>query len=278
MSAPPPVLDGLPLGRQERAVFTRPAELPGVELLSARFVTHRYLPHAHDSLAVALIEGGVEGYRYRGAQVRAAAGEVAAVLPGEVHTGEPLTPDGWAYRVLYLHPEWVVGPDGRALLGFRSDVMTDAALTAALRRAHRALLAPEAGVLARETLLRAAIDVLARHADHRARPSPGMELSAVQSVRARLDAQPELNVSLSELAAGVGLSPSHLSRSFMRSVGAPPHTYQMAARVRLARTLLDTGESVAGAATRAGFADQSHLTRVFRRVVGLTPGAYVRRR
>lgn len=264
------------LGARERATFTRPAELPGVELLSARFVTHRYLPHTHDALALALIERGVERFWYRGAQVQTHAGEVAAVLPGEVHTGEALTAEGWAYRVLYLRPDWLVGPDGRALRGFRTDVLLDATLTAALRHAHRALLSPHADVLVHETLLRAAIDRLAQHADH-GQPAPlRVATDAVRAVRARLDDQPERSVSLSELAASVGLSASHLSRSFTRTVGMAPHTYQMAARVRLARSLLDAGETVAGAADRAGFADQAHLTRVFRRVVGLTPGAYVR--
>ena len=276
MTAPPTDLETLALAGRERAVFTRPPGLRGVELLSATFVTHRYLPHAHDTVALALIERGAERYRYRGAQVRAGVGEVATVLPGEMHTGEAVTPDGWSYRVLYLSPDWLVGPDGRPLSGFRNDVLADATLSRALRRAHRALLSADATMLARETVLRGVIDHLSVHADHRI----GRELprvpEAVWSVRARLDATPEAAVSLSDLAAGVGLSASHLSRSFTQSVGAPPHAYQMAARVRLARALLDSGESVAGAALRAGFTDQSHLTRVFRRVVGLTPGVYQR--
>lgn len=261
----------------ERATFTRSPDLPEVETLTARYVTHRFLPHTHEALVLGVIEGGAEGFRFRGGQVVAPAGSVVVVPPGEVHTGEAAAPQGWAYRVLYLGPDWLAGAGVAPGVGFREASVEDPDLAAHVRLAHAALTRPGASPLARETLLRAALArLVARHADARPRQDMLPVPRAVGEARAFLDAHPEAAVTLTGLAARVGLSPAHLARSFSVVLGVPPHTYQMTARVRLARRLLDGGASPAEAALTAGFADQAHLTRVFKRVVGVPPGAYLR--
>ncbi len=83
---------------------------------------------------------------------------------------------------------------------------------------------------------------------------------------------------LDELARLTGLGPHALLRAFRAETGLPPHAYLNQVRVRLARGLLDRGVSPAEAAARAGFADQAHLTRHFKRIVGVPPGAYQRAR
>jgi AraC-like DNA-binding protein len=74
------------------------------------------------------------------------------------------------------------------------------------------------------------------------------------------------------------MSPFALLRAFRDETGLPPHAYLNQLRVRLARQLLDGGVAPALVAAEAGFADQAHLTRHFKRVVGVPPGAYQRER
>jgi AraC-like DNA-binding protein len=83
---------------------------------------------------------------------------------------------------------------------------------------------------------------------------------------------------LDELALATGMSPFALLRAFRDETGLPPHAYLNQLRVRLARRLLDSGLPPADVAARAGFADQPHLSRHFKRVVGVPPGAYQRER
>jgi helix-turn-helix protein/AraC-like protein len=71
-----------------------------------------------------------------------------------------------------------------------------------------------------------------------------------------------------------GPSRYQVLRSFRDEVGMPPHAWLAQLRVARARKLLETGQRPAEAAAAAGFADQAHLTRWFRRVVGVTPGVY----
>jgi AraC-like DNA-binding protein len=84
------------------------------------------------------------------------------------------------------------------------------------------------------------------------------------------------DISLSDLAAVVGLSPFYLARTFERQIGVPPHTYLEGVRIRKARELLDQGAKLADAAIAVGYSDQSHLTRRFKRFLGITPGQYLR--
>jgi len=83
------------------------------------------------------------------------------------------------------------------------------------------------------------------------------------------------DLSLFTLAAHAGLSPSHLTRELRRVSGLAPHQYVLRRRAERARILLATGErSVGEVALAVGFSSQAHLTVVFRRVFGITPGAY----
>jgi AraC-like DNA-binding protein len=82
------------------------------------------------------------------------------------------------------------------------------------------------------------------------------------------------SVPLEELARLANLSPFHLARVFRDEVGMPPHAYQTQARLGCARSLLLRGWPPARVAQETGFADQSHLTRRFKRLVGVTPGRY----
>jgi hypothetical protein len=70
------------------------------------------------------------------------------------------------------------------------------------------------------------------------------------------------------------LVPFRMVRTFTRQIGLPPHAYLNQVRVNRAKQLLANGEPIALVAYETGFADQSHLTRHFKRLFGLTPGQY----
>lgn len=269
----------------EVARYWQHAAVAGVDLLRARFITHRYGRHAHETYTFALIESGIEEFDYGGTLLRAGPGAVALLDPEVVHTGQAATPDGWAYRVLY--PEVSVVTDVAGQLGWRrgtprfpQTVLSDTRTAALLRSAHRS--AEHGDKLASSSLLTAALaGLLTAHADagsglavpppRRARVSIGMICALLHE---RLTDPP----TLAELAELTGLSQFALLRAFRAETGLPPHAYLNQLRVRRARTLLDQGVMPAEVAAATGFADQAHLTRQFKRVLGVPPGAYQRER
>src|SRR5262249_13505906 len=101
---------------------------------------------------------------------------------------------------------------------------------------------------------------------------PGPQLNCVlEYIQANLDRDIHLN----ELAGAAGLSSFHFARLFKASTGSSPHQYILQRRLERAKELLrDPQISLSEVSLRAGFADQSHLTNVFRRFVGLTPARF----
>jgi AraC family transcriptional regulator len=106
-------------------------------------------------------------------------------------------------------------------------------------------------------------------------------LTARQLRRAKeiLSANLDGRMPLKQVARECGLSVSHFSRAFHRTVGTPPHNWLLARRIDLAKDKLRNHRlSLAQVALACGFADQSHFTRVFTRLVGISPGAWRRAR
>jgi AraC-like DNA-binding protein len=245
-----------------------------LHLLTACFEEHRYAPHAHEEFTVGVCVGGAEIIDYRGGRIRTGPGSIVVMAPGEVHTGGPALPGGYAYRALY--PEASLLAEGTlAVPHFREPLLDDPELATALRVAHTELtLCPDP--LEAESRLPWLLAALARR-HGTARPVcdliPG-GAGIAHAVRDRLADELQAPPSLGCLATDLGLSRYQLLRAFRTTMGLPPYAWLAQHRVNRARTLLDAGLRPAEVASLVGFADQAHLTRWFRRVLGVTPAAY----
>ncbi|HYF55894.1 MAG TPA: AraC family transcriptional regulator [Salinarimonas sp.] len=270
-------------GRGDVTLFWRVPRLRGLELLRATFRTHAYAPHTHETYAVAAILDGCEAFHHRGERRYAGPGQIALVCPDELHDGEPAA-GFFEYRTIYpsvaLMREIAEDLAGRPVPHapwFPRSVVDDPELAAALARLHAALRPGEggAGMLEADTRLVAFLArLVARHADIGAVPPPGRETRAVARARAVLDARFAEEVELAELSREAGLSRAHLIRAFRRETGLTPHAYQVDRRFRAASRLLERGDPPAEVAAACGFCDQSHLNRVFKARMGVTPGMY----
>ncbi len=259
-----------------------------MDLLHAR-VVEPYAPHVHGEFAVGVCTEGTEVIRYRGALHYAGPGSVVILEPGEPHTGAPAGTPGFVYRVMYL-PAGLLADGLAGPPRFREPVVIDPGLALGLRQVHAALghAAPGQATGSRVAPGQAAEpqaaqsqlawllgELVRRHASPapQVRDAPGGSAVARQ-VMTRLADQLTCPPALAEIAAEAGLSRYQLLRSFQAEVGMPPYAWLAQHRVARARVLLEQGHRPAEAATLTGFADQAHLTRWFRRVVGITPSAY----
>ncbi len=268
---------GRPSGGEAATALRLPL-LGGVLALCASYRNQRFSRHVHEEYALGRIEAGALGFRYRGAQVVAPAGSLSLVQPGVPHDGGAAVPEGWRYHMLYLPPTALAQalPAGASLPHFRPGVIEDAVLADLFGRVHALLMTPKAPSLAKQTRLLALLAAwIARHGDdHPAAPPMGREPGAVRQALAILAERFAEDVRLEELAAATGLSPWHLARAVTRHTGLPPHAHLLEYRCRAARDRLAGPETLADIALAVGFADQSHLTRVFRARFGLPPGAW----
>jgi AraC family transcriptional regulator len=109
-----------------------------------------------------------------------------------------------------------------------------------------------------------------------AMPAGGLTRAQVERAIDYMEANLSDPLSLAEVANASGLSPSHFARRFKSATGAPPHQYLMQMRVERAKRMLLQREPIAEIALACGFAHQEHLTRIFRRLTGVTPARYRR--
>src|SRR5271166_4915103 len=106
-------------------------------------------------------------------------------------------------------------------------------------------------------------------------PSNGLSRDRLKRVRDYIETHLDDRLTLTDLAGVACLSPYHFSRSFKEAVGVGPQRYVMQRRLERARSLMRrTHQPLAWIAQEAGFADQSHLTSIFRREMGVTPGQF----
>ncbi|MEW2388390.1 AraC family transcriptional regulator [Streptomyces venezuelae] len=262
---------------REQAVWARAPlgpRTPPLDLLTARFDRHRYAPHCHDEFSVGVCVEGWEVIDYRGGRLDVGPGSIVVLAPGEVHTGGPGAAGGYAYRAMYPPPP-LLAEATTAAPHFRDPVVDDPELAAALRAAHTELAA-HADPLEAESRIPWLLAALARR-HGTARPLddrvPGADHIA-RAVRGRLADELLTPPTLTELAAPLGLSRYQLLRAFRTSTGMPPYAWLAQHRVTLARAHLEAGLRPSEVAPLVGFADQAHLTRWFRRVLGVTPAAY----
>jgi AraC-like DNA-binding protein len=251
-----------------------------LDLLTASYRRHQFARHSHATFAIGVVTCGEEQLHYRGELRRAGVGSLAILEPGEPHDGMAARPEGWAYRVLY--PTEAMLFDGRTRRAFREPIVTDPRSVHLVRSAHEELTAGLDPLAAHSKLAWAFEAVIERHgrpavlgpAPGGPRASDAAAARKVAEIRDRLLADLRCPPSLRELAAGVELSPFHMLRMFREATGFPPHAWLVLERVCHARHLLAAGRNPAEVAGAAGFADQAHLTRWFKRVTGVTPAAF----
>jgi AraC-like DNA-binding protein len=265
----------------ETASIVADGVLPGVTMMTARFVEHSFAPHFHEELMIGIISEGVKTFRRDRLDHSAPPGTVSIVNPGDVHTGRRLDGDQLVYRALYIpwnSVEQVLRDAERqnVRVGFKQAVVTDPPLFRALSDYCDALSNAELR-LERETRLRhAVLTLFDRHAlktETRERSgNPAVALRVHDWLHARRFGSP----SIAELANDLGMSSYHLIRTFQKHFGIPPHSYLIQLKIEDAKRSLSTGVAAATVAAQVGFADQAHMTRHFKRAVGVAPARFQR--
>lgn len=266
---------------RDRARFFRLARHAGLDCLRATYYTHRFPLHTHDTYVFGVVTAGCNTYRLRGGLVRAQAGHVCFINPGEPHDGGAVE-QPFSYRMTYPDADWmraltedVSGKAQTAAPSFAATITFDEDIAQLFMRGHEALEQQAEGLCADEWLIAAAGLALVRYAGAPA-AAPSRAGAKLDRVKALLDEAPELSPSLDDLAGIAGMSRFHLLRAFRREAGLTPHAYLIDARVRRARALLRRGGGLADVAAQCGFADQAHFTRAFKARMGVTPGAFRR--
>lgn len=242
------------------------------EVFHASFTDHAYPAHTHDAWTLLIVDSGAVRYELDHHEHGALRSQVTLLPPHVPHDGRSALPTGFRKRVLYLESDVL----GTALIGAAVDTpaLADPLLRQRVHQLHEALL-PRTEDLEAESRLALITERLLHHFAGDDTPT-WRDPRLADRFRELLDTRVPSNITLDEAAQLLHVAPTHLVRAFSQEYGMPPHRYLTGRRVDLARRYLLAGHPPAQVATMAGFYDQSHLTRHFRRMLGVSPGRYAR--
>lgn len=256
------------------AAFCRPLVPDGVELLAVRDGGAIAPMHTHDEHALYLSDTGSFEVRLPTGRIVGGPEVIVAVAAGVPHTMAPAGPNRAGYlAVLASGPALSIARGHETAPLRRCRALTDPDLARSLAAAHAGLMAaPDSrrhGDLL-GALLGAAFRPDDEPEDHAAEPEP----RRIRAVREHLASRLTDPARLDDLSDLVGVSPFYLQRTFKASTGMSPREYLLDLRIRRARALLREGRLPRAVSGLVGFFDQSHFTRAFRRLTGVTPGVF----
>jgi AraC-like DNA-binding protein len=269
--------------RAERIEWQSPCALDGAQVLLVDNCARRWtMFHETYTICTGLSIGRAAEWAYRGKRHMQTADGVMLIEPGEAHSNTRIT-DPASFRVLMVDPATIERISAELGSGSRSPHLRLAQVQGGpVHRAfvslHRSL---EGGAtpLEQQSRFVACVRILLEHCSERPAAPLGQacDRPALRRAKEYINEHCCEAIRLDDVVAAAGnLSRFHLVRAFTKEFGLPPHAYQLHMRVAKARKLLESGKPIADVAALLGFADQSHFTRHFRGLLGITPGAYLR--
>ena len=261
--------------------FWRDDTLPFIEARSihdGRKV--RYAKHAHETFSIGIVTNGRCTYLNGKTRERIGAGSVVVMNPGDAHACNPSHDDLWSYRMLYVDVPWLIGMQqdlgislNHHLRPFSTTLTTQPELYAGLHRLYDVLTDQQAEHLQKHS---AALTFMT--AVHQAlSPAPALPLRGHRGLARAAEFMRHNHaraLTLDQICSAANLSPSYLIRAFKDKYGLTPHAYLTNWRIEFSRSQLRRGRPIAEVALAAGFSDQAHLQRSFRKLVAATPGQY----
>ncbi|RWF73847.1 MAG: AraC family transcriptional regulator [Mesorhizobium sp.] len=259
----------------ENCVISAP-DSAGMERIEARFHGSAFDLHRHDTYAIGVTLHGVQSFRYRGASHHSLPGQIIVLHPDELHDGGAGTEEGLRYRMLYLEPSVVLDcldTIDASLPFVRDAVVTDPVFRTRLLSALGPLDQKLDDLFVADFIAQL-MRSLVRHAGLPAKPIPRTAWRAASLARDYLEENVFRIVRSDELEAITGLDRYALSRHFRAAFSTSPHRFLLMRRLQRARRMIEASEPLAQIAIAAGFSDQSHFNRHFKKAFGVTPGRW----
>ena len=267
---------------QPAPVFWRDPRMPHVELRTVADGRQvRYAPHSHTQWSLGAITEGQSTFVYRNDEYVVSAGDLVLMNPEWVHTCNPIDNQPWAYVMMYVDTQWLTDLRYQGGLLQRpvwedisTAVITSGAWYARYCRMAECLEDSNPSLLDKQSKL---VEFLTELMQELVGEISGPPIpDALKDLVAYLDDNAGADMSLEELCSYSGYSASHLIRTFKQHFNLTPHAYLINRRIQRGRLDLQSGVPIVEAALNAGFADQAHFQRTFKRVMAATPNQYRR--
>ncbi len=243
-------------------------------------VSQKFPNHFHDYYVIGYIEKGVRSLTCNSETVTVKEGDFLLFNPFDSHGCSQVADHKLTYRALNISlermKELVESITGKKeLLKFAQPVLHPKALPEVFLSLHHLILEKQEN-FNKEELLYFLLDDLLNSGVHYS-DSEGLEIPTIENLEKAklfLDENFATVISLEEVSQLCGLNKYTLIRHFTKQFGVTPYQYVQTIRIRKAKELLTEGQELLSVGLEVGFSDQSHFTRTFKTLIGITPKQY----
>ncbi|KMY50100.1 AraC family ligand binding domain-containing protein [Peribacillus loiseleuriae] len=253
-----------------------------IEAYRFKGIMQKFPSHFHEYYVIGFIEEGQRSLVCKGEEYIINPGDLLLFNPYDTHSCEQIDGKTLDYRCINVTPEimkkMVLEINGNECLPrFNQNVLYRSELVDNLRELHLKISQGESELKKEELFLCLLEELIQKYSDLATLSSPASENTLeIKAVCAYLEGNYTKKITLNDLSAISGWSKYHLLRTFTKKMGISPNSYLETIRVNHAKKLLEKGIKPIEVTFLTGFSDQSHLTKFFKKQVGLTPKQYMR--
>ena len=267
------------MDKENRFQFINSEKCENITVLDATMSDFSYSKHAHEEYSLGVTLQGRQDFFCQNAFHKSASGNVLLFNPEDVHDGHSGGEQALKYKMLYVHPDEFrplfrsLGYQKNSVLRLNQPMVDNPILrhqilrlSSTLQQSNYSKMEFESGLFQ----IAQSLVVMSGNFDLGTQNSKRVDKLLLRA-RDYILASLEHNISIDDIANVANMSKFHFIRQFRQQFGITPHQYVLSCRVNLARRIIESGKSLNQAAFEAGFADDSHLNRHFKRIYGLTP-------
>lgn len=265
-----------------KPLFWRDSRMPYLELRSvADGRKVHYAPHSHIQWSIGAITEGRSTFIYQGNQFTVSAGDLVIMNPNWVHACNPISNNPWSYLMLYVDIDWLTklryetgAIDTPIWKDILTPIISDYDWYTGYCQMVECLFSPNRRLLEKQTAVVTYLTALMHQLAEQVVVPQANTPRKLQAIADYLKAHAFDEVSLDILCKHSDYSPGHLIRSFKNHFGLTPHQYLINYRIQCGQRELKLGKPIAEVAFNAGFSDQPHFQRIFKKLVAATPKQY----
>jgi len=272
------------MDKENRFQFINSEKCENVTALDATMSDFSYSKHAHEEYSLGVTLQGRQDFFCKNAFYKSASGNVLIFNPEDVHDGHSGGEQQLKYKMLYVHPDEfrslfnALGYQQNSILRLNQPMVDNPILrhqilrfSSIIQQSNYSKMEFESGLFQ----IAQSLVAMSGNLDLGTQKSKRVDTLLLRARDYILESL-EHNISIDDIANVANMSKFHFIRQFRLQFGITPHQYVLSCRVNLARRIIESGKSLNQAAFAAGFADDSHLNRHFKRVYGLTPRRFQR--
>lgn len=252
-----------------------------IEAYQFKGLMQKFPAHFHDYYVIGFIEEGQRLLICQGEETIINPGDLLLFNPFEIHSCAQIDGKTLDYRCLNIKNEImekvILEINGRAdLPTFTQNVLFQSELVASLKVLHEKISNREDPLEKEELFYYFLEELILTYSDLSIPPLPPSTSDQIEASCIFLRENYSKKLSLDIVSDISGWSKYHFLRTFTKEMGISPNSYLMTIRIHQAKEFLEQGDKLIDVALATGFTDQSHFTKFFKSLIGLTPKQYMR--